>query len=109
MGAIMTCPGIVAFTIGALGMAVTNGVGNGAVFKLVPEHFPRTVGTVTGIVGAVGAIGGFFPPIALGFIHQITGDFSLGFVLLSLFSLSCFATCALAVPHSLPVVDDVHI
>jgi NNP family nitrate/nitrite transporter-like MFS transporter len=37
------------------------GFGNGAVFKLVPEQFPRETGTVTGVVGALGGLGGFFP------------------------------------------------
>ena len=37
------------------------GIGNGAVFKMVPEVSPDHIGSVTGIVGAVGGIGGFFP------------------------------------------------
>jgi NNP family nitrate/nitrite transporter-like MFS transporter len=77
------------FTIGALGMAAAIGLGNGAVFKLVPEYFPRAVGTVTGLVGAAGGLGGFFPPLVLGFIHQATGQFTWGFILLALFSLFC--------------------
>ena len=32
------------FTVGALGMAAAIGLGNGAVFKLVPEHFPMRSG-----------------------------------------------------------------
>ena len=48
------------FTIGALGMAAAIGLGNGAVFKLVPEYFPKAVGGVTGLVGAAGGLGGFF-------------------------------------------------
>src|SRR5205085_7944823 len=42
---------IIPFTIGALGTAAVMGLGNGAVFKLVPEYFPSKVGTVTGLVG----------------------------------------------------------
>lgn len=79
------------FTIGALVIAGFIGLGNGAVFKLVPEYFPNTVGSVTGIVGAAGGLGGFFPPLVLGFIQQRTGGFSLGFILLSLFSALCLA------------------
>ena len=37
------------------------GLGNGAVFKLVPERFPKDTGTVTGLVGALGGLGDFSP------------------------------------------------
>lgn len=33
------------------------GLGNGVVFQLVPQRFPREIGIVTGLVGAVGAAG----------------------------------------------------
>lgn len=62
----MACPLMTTFTIGALGMAAAIGLGNGAVFKLVPQYFPKTVGSVTGLVGAAGGLGGFFPPLVLG-------------------------------------------
>ena len=84
---------IVVFSIGALGIAMAIGLGNGAVFKLVPHYFPKTVGSATGLIGAAGAIGGFFPPIVLGCIHKASGSFTLGFVLLSLFSLLCMTVC----------------
>lgn len=89
----MACPMIHTFTIGALGMAAAIGLGNGAVFKLVPQYFPKTVGAVTGLVGAAGGLGGFFPPLAVGLIKQITGNFSTGFLLLSAFSLLCLFIC----------------
>lgn len=78
------------FTIGALGMAAAIGLGNGAVFKLVPEYFPKSVGSVTGLVGAAGGLGGFFPPLVLGVIKEATGSYTLGFALLSLFAAGCF-------------------
>jgi hypothetical protein len=66
-----------------------NRAGEGAVFKLVPEYFPKSVGGVTGLVGAAGGLGGFFPPLVLGMIKQQTGSFTLGFVLLAGFALIC--------------------
>lgn len=87
----LACPMILTFTIGALGVAVFIGLGNGAVFKLVPEYFPQSVGSVTGIVGAAGGLGGFFPPLILGLIKQQTGSFTIGFILLGVFSLICLA------------------
>jgi NNP family nitrate/nitrite transporter-like MFS transporter len=85
-------PLMVTFTIGALGMAAAIGLGNGAVFKLVPEYFPKTVGSVTGLVGAAGGLGGFFPPLVLGIVRRQTGSFAIGFALLGVFALVCLVT-----------------
>ena len=82
---------IVPFTIGALGCAAALGLGNGAVFKLVPQYFPNDTATVTGLVGAFGGLGGFFPPLELGFVKDATGTYTIGFVLLSLFAVVCLA------------------
>jgi NNP family nitrate/nitrite transporter-like MFS transporter len=90
MAIFLACPTMPTFTIGALGMAAAIGLGNGAVFKLVPEHFPTSVGSVTGLVGAAGGLGGFFPPLAVGLINQATGSFAPGFILLALFAAACF-------------------
>lgn len=89
MAALLTLQTMVPFTIGALGMAAVIGLGNGAVFKLVPQYFPQSVGAVTGLVGAMGGLGGFFPPLALGIIKEQTGSFVWGFVLLGFFALIC--------------------
>ncbi|HSK71998.1 MAG TPA: MFS transporter [Pyrinomonadaceae bacterium] len=82
---------ITLFTIGALGCAAALGLGNGAVFKLVPQYFPKETGTVTGLVGAFGGLGGFFPPLELGLVKDATGSYTIGFILLSLFSVLCLA------------------
>jgi len=87
----LTSTRMVPFTLAALSTAALLGTGNGAVFKLVPEYFPRETGTVTGLVGAAGGLGGFFPPLVLGAINQRTGSYSLGFAFLSLFALVCLA------------------
>lgn len=80
---------IVLFTVGALGCAAALGLGNGAVFKLVPQYFSKETGTVTGLVGAFGGLGGFFPPLELGLVKDATGTYAIGFALLSLFALVC--------------------
>lgn len=82
---------ITLFTIGALGCAAALGLGNGAVFKLVPQYFPKETGTVTGLVGAFGGLGGFFPPLELGIVKDVTGAYTIGFALLSAFALMCLA------------------
>jgi MFS transporter, NNP family, nitrate/nitrite transporter len=80
---LLTWQSMVPFTVGALACAMLMGLGNGAVFKLVPEHFPKDTGTVTGLVGALGGLGGFFPPLLLGVFLDRLGVIWPGFVLLS--------------------------
>ena len=80
---LMSWPAIVPFTVGALGCAALLGLGNGGVFKLVPQYFPSNTGVVTGLVGAMGGLGGFFPPLLLGFFRDRFDLIWPGFVLLA--------------------------
>src|SRR5947199_8151270 len=80
---LLTWPSIIPFTVGALGCAALLGLGNGAVFKLVPQFFPGNTATVTGLVGAMGGLGGFFPPLLLAFFRTRTGVMWPGFLLLA--------------------------
>jgi len=80
---LMAWSSMVPFTVGALGCAALLGLGNGAVFKLVPQYFPNQTGTVTGLVGAMGGLGGFFPPLLLAFFRSRTGAIWPGFLLLA--------------------------
>ncbi len=63
------------FFIGAMAL----GMGNGAVFQLVPLRFRKEMGVVTGLVGAAGGTGGFMLAKALGLSKSMTGDFAIGF------------------------------
>jgi len=85
---LLVWPAMVPFTVGALASAMLLGLGNGAVFKLVPEHFPKDTGTVTGLVGALGGLGGFFPPLLLGVFRDQLGAIWPGFLILSLTALT---------------------
>jgi MFS transporter, NNP family, nitrate/nitrite transporter len=80
-------PAFVALSILALGMAML-GMGNGAVFQLVPQRFPDRVGILTGIVGAAGGFGGFLLPSILGSVKQATGSFGIGFAVLAVVALA---------------------
>ncbi len=60
------------------------GMGNGAVFQLVPQRFPKEIGVTTGIVGAAGGFGGFLLPTVLGSMKQAIGSFSGGFLAFAL-------------------------
>jgi len=70
----------------AMGML---GMGNGSVFQLVPQRFPKEIGVITGIVGAAGGLGGFILPNLLGTLRQLTSTFSGGFVIFALVGFGC--------------------
>jgi MFS transporter, NNP family, nitrate/nitrite transporter len=74
-----------------LATAVGFGFGNGAVFKLVAQYFPKETGLVGGIVGCAGGLGGFFPPLVMGVVRDHTGSYALGFVILSTLAAFCLA------------------
>jgi len=79
-----TVPGLAWGTVLMVAVMAMLGLGNGAVFQLVPQRFPQEIGVVTGIVGAAGGFGGFFLPTLLGGVKELTGSFSGGFLLFSL-------------------------
>ena len=66
------------------------GMGNGAVFQLVPQRFGREMGVMTGLVGMAGGVGGFYLASSLGLSRQLTGGYGAGF---SVFA--CLAAAAL--------------
>lgn len=82
-------PNIELFTVGCLAVALFLGIGNGTVFKLVPLYFSKQAGVVNGIVSAMGGLGGFFPPLVLTAVHNITGQYSIAFMALSEVALAC--------------------
>lgn len=77
---------VVAVTSPSLPMAVAMmviatgamGFGNGVVFQLVAEWFPKDIGLASGVVGAAGGFGGFFLPIIAGTVKGFTGSYELG-------------------------------
>jgi NNP family nitrate/nitrite transporter-like MFS transporter len=54
------------------------GFGNGVVFQLAAEGFPKQIGLVSGLIGAVGSIGGFLFPLAVSGLNVLTGGYSTG-------------------------------
>ncbi len=71
--------GVILFSIGVLCL----GMGNGAVFQLIPQRFKGEIGLMTGLVGCFGGIGGFFLAQALGKSKAMTGEFTAGFLFFS--------------------------
>jgi len=54
------------------------GMGNGAVFQLVPQRFRKEIGVMTGLVGMAGGLGGFYLASSLGYSKQFTGSYQSG-------------------------------
>ena len=59
------------------------GMGNGAIFQLVPQRFPDRMGLITGIVGAAGGLGGFCLPAMLGSVKDAAGSYAPGLLILA--------------------------
>lgn len=83
-------PDITWYTVGALSVAVSAGIGNGTIFKLVPFYFSNQAGVVNGVVSAMGGLGGFFPPLLLTAVNNMTGQYAIAFMLMSEFALVSF-------------------
>lgn len=75
------------FSAGVLAL----GMGNGAVFQLVPQRFRREIGIMTGLVGCAGGLGGFLLARVLGLSKVYSGGFTGGFLVFSLLALTCLA------------------
>jgi MFS transporter, NNP family, nitrate/nitrite transporter len=95
---------IVAVTSPSLPMAVlmmmvsagAMGFGNGVVFQLVAEWFPKDIGLASGVVGAAGGLGGFVLPLLVGTLKGLTGDVALGFWLFAGLGVCAWGTVIVA-------------
>jgi NNP family nitrate/nitrite transporter-like MFS transporter len=75
------------FLVFVVGFAM--GIGKAAVYRHIPDYFPRDVGVVGGLVGVIGGLGGFVCPILFGWMLQRTGIWTTAWMLLALLSISC--------------------
>ncbi|MGY1489513.1 nitrate/nitrite transporter [Methylobacillus pratensis] len=75
---------------------ISLGMGNGAVFQLVPQRFRKEIGVMTGLIGMAGGIGGFYLASSLGYSKQATGSYQLG--------LAMFASLAVVALFGLTMV-----
>jgi NNP family nitrate/nitrite transporter-like MFS transporter len=62
------------------------GVGNGALFQLVPLRWPANTAVASSMIGEIGALGGAILPNAMGLSKQWTGSFGYGFLVYAAFS-----------------------
>jgi len=71
-----------------VGAMLALGMGNGAVFQLVPQRFRREIGVMTGLVGMAGGVGGFYLASSLGWSREVTGSYQGGFVVFALLAVA---------------------
>jgi NNP family nitrate/nitrite transporter-like MFS transporter len=64
------------------GIMLCLGFGNGVVFQVVSCRFQGMMGTAAGLIGAAGGLGGFLLPTGFGWLKDVTGTFSSGFLAL---------------------------
>ncbi|EOB7550744.1 TPA: NarK/NasA family nitrate transporter [Staphylococcus aureus] len=76
---------ITLFTVGCLTISICAGIGNGLIFKLVPSYFLNEAGSANGIVSMMGGLGGFFPPLVITYVANLTGSSHLAFIFLAVF------------------------
>ena len=74
-----------------VGAMLALGMGNGAVFQLVPQRFRKEIGVMTGLVGMAGGVGGFYLASSLGYAKQITGSYQIGFLIFAALALLALA------------------
>lgn len=63
-------------------MGMTMSLGMAAVFKHIPEYYPKHVGAVGGVVSMIGGLGGFVLPIAFGVMNDWVGIWTSCFMLM---------------------------
>ncbi|WP_223636464.1 nitrate/nitrite transporter [Planococcus sp. 4-30] len=96
MFGVSTLPSLAVVTILLFLCMMALGMGNGAVFQLVPQRFQKEIGMVTGVVGAAGGVGGFFVPNILGTLKQMTGTYASGFMVYAFIGIAALVILAIA-------------
>lgn len=81
---------VVWFTVLVFIVGVGMGVGKAAVYKYIPEYFPKDVGAVGGLVGLLGALGGFFLPPLFALFYELTWIPQTTFFVLLLLTVGSF-------------------
>jgi len=70
-------------------LGIMMGVGKAAVYRHIPDYFPKAVGVVGGVVGVIGGLGGFVCPIIFGFLLEKTGIWTTSWMFLTVVSVAC--------------------
>lgn len=84
-------PELPAYLMGIYLISVACGIGNGAIFKLVPTYFMKQAGPANGLISMWGGLGGFFPPLVLSASTTAFGTNAPGLAAFAALSLACLA------------------
>lgn len=79
------------FTVLVFIVGIMMGIGKAAVYKFIPEYYPRDVGVVGGVVGVIGGLGGFVCPIIFGYLLKWTGIWTTAWMFFFVITLVCHA------------------
>ncbi|HEU4683180.1 MAG TPA: MFS transporter [Nitrospira sp.] len=85
------------------------GFGNGVVFQLVAEWFPKEIGLASGVVGAAGGIGGFLLPLVMGATKVFTGQYDVGLWLFAGAGIGAWGTVIIALRSRMAPTRDVSV
>ncbi|HET8580056.1 MAG TPA: MFS transporter [Nitrospiraceae bacterium] len=88
-----------AATLMVMAVAVM-GFGNGVVFQVVSDWFPKQIGMASGLIGAAGGFGGFLLPFWLGLLKDMTGTYQSGFLLFVMLALAAWLSVVLTIRRS---------
>ena len=77
------------FTFLVFIVGIMMGIGKAAVYKFIPEYFPKDVGVVGGIVGVVGGLGGFVCPVIFGYLLKGTGLWTTTWMFFFVVAVAC--------------------
>ncbi|MCK6685017.1 MAG: MFS transporter, partial [Thermoanaerobaculia bacterium] len=102
------------FTFLVFVVGILMGIGKAAVYKYIPEYFPKEVGVVGGIVGVLGGLGGFFCPILFGYLLEATGLWTTCWMFFFVLAAGCLVWLHLVVrkmmaekvPHLVQKLED---
>jgi MFS transporter, NNP family, nitrate/nitrite transporter len=86
---------IFTFLVFIAGIAM--GIGKAAVYRYIPDYFPRDIGVVGGMVGVLGGLGGFVCPIIFGYLMQFTGLWTTCWMFLEALTAICIVWLLLTV------------
>ncbi|MBP7861792.1 NarK/NasA family nitrate transporter [bacterium] len=87
------------FTALVLIVGVATGIGKSAVYKHIPDYFPKDVGVVGGIVGVIGGLGGWIGPILFGFMLNSTGIWTSCWLFFTIVIIVCLGWMHLTITH----------
>ena len=91
--------GVGTFTVLIFVLGFFMSLGKAAVYKLIPDYYPKNVGSVGGLVGMIGGLGGFVLPITFGVLNDLTGIWTSCFMLLFLFVAIALAWFHFSIQH----------